>query len=84
MSIKFDLYAAERLIKEMDLYCTFLAQDVRELIRATNTYDLWNDKQKEAFKNNVTLIVSDLNSSLHFQGEYMDEFQKSVNELSEN
>lgn len=81
MDIKFDAYAAEELLKQMDIYCRGVMNETRALLNTVRKTDGWNDLQKDSFRNNVEELARDLNSALSLESDYMRTFHERVTEL---
>lgn len=79
--ILFDSGAAERLLTEMNVYCTGVQKETREILSMLKSADLWNDRQTKAFGINMSEIAKDLNQTLRLEGDYMRTFHERVQEL---
>ncbi len=81
MDVKFDAAAAERLLQQMDVYCTGIQKEAKALLATMKDSDQWNDKQKQAFQANIFDLAKDLNQALLFESDYMRTFYQRVQEL---
>lgn len=81
MDIKFDAPAAERLLQQMDTYCTGIQKETKDLLAILKNYGQWNDNQMKAFQANITDIAKDLNQALILEGDYMRTYYQRVQEL---
>ena len=81
MDIKFDAPAAERLLQNMDKYCSGIQKETKDLLAIMKSSGLWNDNQMKAFQANITEIAKDLNQALILEGEYMRTYYQRVQEL---
>lgn len=81
MDVKFNAAAAERLIYQMDSYCSGIMDETRALMKIAEYRMLWRDNQAEAFCNNITELAKDLNKALSLESEYMNTFRQRVTEL---
>ena len=81
MEIKFDANVAEKLIKQMDEYCTIMNQETINLLETLNLSGQWDDSQKIVFQDDVVDISKGLGKALQMQTEYMQIFQERVREL---
>lgn len=79
--IRFDAGAAERLISEMNEYCTGVQKETRDILSILNSADTWNDRQAKAFQINMSEIGKDLNQALRHEGDYMKLYYQRVQEL---
>lgn len=81
MDIKFDAQAAEQLLQQMDIYCSGIQKETKELLAILKNSGQWNDNQMKAFQTNITEIAKDLNQALILEGDYMRTFYQRVQEL---
>ena len=81
MDIKFDAPAAERLLQNIDKYCSGIQKETKDLLAIMKSSGLWNDNQMKAFQANITEIAKDLNQALILEGEYMRTYYQRVQEL---
>lgn len=81
MDIKFDVTAAEQLIKQMDKYCRGVQKETRDLLDIMNTSGGWDDNQKKAFESNINELAGDLNQALRMEADYMKTYDQRVREL---
>ncbi len=81
MSVKFDAVAAEKLINQMDLYCSSLQQEATEILDILEVSGAWNDPQYHAFYEDMLEISRDLVKALELQSNYMQVFAERVAEL---
>ncbi len=81
MDIKFDAAAAERLLQQMDKYCTGIQKETKDLLAILKNSGQWNDNQMIAFQANITDIAKDLNQALILEGDYMRTYYQRVQEL---
>lgn len=81
MDIEFDAAAAERLILQMDKYCTGVQKETRELRAVLKDPNRWQDNQGQAFRANITEITKELNQALKLESEYIRTFYQRVMEL---
>ena len=79
--IRFDSGAAEQLLTEMNIYCSGIQKETRDVLEILKTADVWNDRQKKAFGVNMSEIAKDLNQTLKLESEYMKTFFQRVQEL---
>lgn len=81
MDIKFDARAAERLLQQMDLYCSGIQKETKDLLVILKNSGQWDDNQMKAFQANITEIAKDLNQALILEGDYMRTYYQRVQEL---
>lgn len=81
MDIKFDAHAAERLLQQMDIYCSGIQKEAKDLLAIMRNSGQWNDNQMKAFQANITEIAKDLNQALILEGDYMRTYYQRVQEL---
>lgn len=81
MDIKFDVSAAERLLQQMDVYCSAIQRNAKDLLATLNNSSEWNDNQMKAFQANINNLAKDLNQALILEGEYMLTFYQRVREF---
>ena len=81
MDIKFDARVAERLLQQMDIYCTGIQKETKDLLAILRNSEQWNDNQMDAFQANITALAEDLNQALNLEGEYMRTYYQRVQEL---
>ena len=81
MDIKFDAQAAEVLLRQMDIYCSGIQKETKELLAILKNSGQWNDNQMKAFQTNITEIAKDLNQALILEGDYMRTYYQRVQEL---
>ncbi len=81
MDIRFNADAAERLLQQMDRYCTGMQKEARELMTSLKSTKGWDDNQLKAFQANITELANDLNQALMLESEYMQTYYQRVNEL---
>ena len=81
MDIKFDAQAAEQLLLQMDIYCSGIQKETKELLAILKNSGQWNDNQMKAFQTNITEIAKDLNQALILEGDYMRTYYQRVQEL---
>ncbi len=81
MDIRFDASAAERLLQQMDIYCTGIQKETKDLLAILKNSGQWNDNQMKAFQANITALAKDLNQVLTHEGEYMRTYDQRVQEL---
>ncbi len=79
--IRFDAGAAERMISEMNAYCTGVQKETRDVLSILNSSDTWNDRQTKAFQANMSEIAKDLNQALRHEADYMRTYHQRVQEL---
>ena len=79
--IKFDAGAAERMISEMNIYCTGVQKETRDILSILKSEDTWDDRQTKAFQANMSEIAKDLNQALRHEGDYMRTYYSRVQEL---
>ena len=84
MDVKFDYNVAKDIIDKMKKNCDHIVNDSRDLRKITDVNNKWQDKQSEAFKNNIEIIVKDINLALQQESEYLKAFWEKANELKEN
>ena len=70
MDIRFDAQAAERLLEQMDIYCTGMQKETKGLLAILEKSEQWDDNQMKAFQANITDIAEDLNQALDYQKPY--------------
>lgn len=83
MDIKFDVKAAERLLQEMDKYCSAVQKGARDILSLMDKNNKWQDNQSRAFQANIHEIAKDLEQALRLESEYMRTYKQRVNELKE-
>jgi hypothetical protein len=81
MDIVFDAVAAERLLQQMEIYCSGIQKETKELLAILKDHGQWNDNQMQAFQANIIDIAKDLNQALALEGDYMRTFYQRVQEL---
>ena len=81
MDIKFDAAAAERLIQQMDKYCSGIQKEARDLLAVMKNPGEWQDNQMRVFQTNIYEIAEDLNQVLKMESEYIGTFHQRVEEL---
>ena len=81
MDVKFDANAAERLLWEMDKYCSGIQKETRELLSVLKNPGEWRDNQMRAFQTNINELAKDLNQALALESEYMRMYCQRVMEL---
>lgn len=82
--VRFDASAAEQLIYQMDLYCTGVQTEAKDLLSVLNESGDWKDNQMEAFHRNMIALASDLDRALKLESEYMRTYHQRVRELKGN
>ena len=81
MDIKFDASAADRLLHQMDIYCSGIQKETKDLLSILKNSGQWNDNQMLAFQANITELAKDLNQALILEGDYMRTYYQRVQEL---
>ena len=81
MDIKFDVVAAEQLIKQMDIYCRGVQKETRDLLDIMKSSGGWDDNQKKAFDSNINELAAELNQALRMEADYMKTYDQRVREL---
>ena len=81
MSVKFDAAAAEKLIEQMDSFCSSIQHEATEMIDILERSGDWDDIQHRAFHDNIMGISQDLVKALKLQSDYMQVFSERVAEL---
>ena len=81
MDVIFDANAAEKLIQEMDRYCSGMQKEAKELLSILKDPSKWEDDQMRAFQNNINELAKDLNLALSLESEYMRTYHQRVMEL---
>ena len=81
MDIRFDASAAERLLQQMDIYCTGIQKETKDILAILKYSGQWNDNQMKAFQANIMEIAQDLNQALILEGDYMRTYYQRVQEL---
>ena len=81
MSVKFDAAAAEKLIEQMDQYCSSIQREATEMLDILELSGEWDDSQHQAFHNSVVELSRDLIKSLEIQSNYMQIVSERVAEL---
>ena len=81
MDVRFNADAAERLLQQMDLYCSGIQKETKELLATLKSSSDWDDNQMKAFHANITELAKDLNKALTLEGEYMRTYYQRVKEL---
>ena len=81
MDVRFDSNAAQKLIESMNDYCHEIEIDAVEVLKLTDSIPEWQDDQAKQFCQSIRLICKDLSKVLHLEGEYLNLYQKRVNEL---
>lgn len=78
MDIRFDVGAAERLIQQMDKYCSGIQKETRELLTVLKNPGEWQDNQMRAFETNINELAKDLNQALSLESEFMRTYYQRV------
>ena len=81
MDVRFNADAAERLLQQMDLYCSGIQKETKELLATLKSSSDWDDNQMKAFHANIIELAKDLNKALTLEGEYMRTYYQRVKEL---
>ena len=81
MSVKFDAAAAEKLIEQMDIFCSSIQRDAVDILDILEISGNWDDDQYHNFHDNIMAINQDLVRALNTQSEYMQIFMDRVTEL---
>ncbi len=81
MSVKFDAAAAEKLIEQMDQYCSSIQSEATEMLDILELYGEWNDSQHQVFHDSVVEVSRDLIKAMELQSNYMQIFSERVAEL---
>ena len=81
MSVKFDAAAAERLIEQMDGFCSAIQREAVDILDILELSGEWDDSQFRRFHGNIKEIYNDLIKALQQQGSYMKLFAERVEEL---
>lgn len=81
MSVKFDAAAAEKLIEQMNIFCSSVERDAVDILDLLELFGSWDDLQYQNFHNNIMELNKDLLHALTLQSEYLQLFQQRVNEL---
>ncbi len=81
MDIKFDAAAAEKLIQQMDKYCSGMQKETRALLDVLKNPGDWKDNQMQAFQANMTELAKDLQQALTLEGDYLRTYDQRVREL---
>jgi len=81
MDVRFNADAAERLLQQMDVYCSGIQKETKELLATLKSSSDWDDNQMKAFHANITELAKDLNKALMLEGEYMRTYYQRVKEL---
>ena len=81
MDIRFDASAADRLLQQMDIYCSGIQKETKDLLSILKNSGQWNDNQMLAFQANITELAKDLNQALILEGDYMRTYYQRVQEL---
>ncbi len=81
MDIRFDNSEAEKLVMQMDKYCSGVCKEARELKSIIDEKTEWNDNQMKAFCANMDVIINELNVIVKQEEEYMGIFRQKINEL---
>ena len=79
--IRFDSGAAERLLAEMNTYCSGVQKETRDILSILESAEAWDDRQTKAFETNMSDIAKDLNQTLRYEGDYMRTYHQRVQEL---
>lgn len=81
MDVRYNSEAAHRLIEKMEQYCMALQKNGQDLANIIGFTAAWQDRQYEAFRNQVSSMIQDLNAALGEQQIYVDSFRQKVQEL---
>ena len=81
MDIRFDASTADRLLQQMDIYCSGIQKETKDLLSILKNSGQWNDNQMLAFQANITELAKDLNQALILEGDYMRTYYQRVQEL---
>lgn len=81
MEIMFDAAAAEKLIQQMDRYCSGVQKETRALLDVLKNPGDWQDNQMRAFQTNMNELAKDLQQALVLEGDYLRTFDERVKEL---
>lgn len=81
MDVRFDAGAAEKLLQQMDRYCSGIQKETKELLSVLKNPGEWQDNQMRAFQANINELVADLNRALSLESEYMRTYHQRVMEL---
>lgn len=81
MDIRFDNAEAEKLVMQMNKYCTGISKESRELKSILDEKEEWNDNQRRAFCSNIEVIMKELNVIIRQEEEYMEIFRRKIKEL---
>ena len=81
MSVKFDAAAAEKLIEQMDGFCSSIQREAVDILDILELSGEWNDAQHSRFHRQIMEINKDLIKALQLQSEYMQLFTERVEEL---
>ena len=81
MEVKFDAKTAQTLIKSMNIYCSSIQRDAKDILKLIDSGKNWNDPQFRVFSDSVHQICADLDKTLKLESEYMTTFQQRVDEL---
>lgn len=81
MSVKFDAAAAEKLIEQMDGFCSSIQREAVDILDILELSGEWSDAQHSRFHGQIMEINGDLIKALQLQSEYMQLFSERVEEL---
>lgn len=81
MDVRFDAGAAERLIQQMDKYCSGIQKETMELLAVLKDPGEWQDNQMRAFQINISELAKELDQALALESEYMRTYHQRVMEL---
>ena len=81
MSVKFDAAAAERLIEQMDGFCSAIQREAVDILDILELSGEWDDSQLRRFQDNIMEINKDLMTALQLQDNYMRLYAERVEEL---
>lgn len=81
MDVKFDSNAAERLLVQMNTYCSGIQKETIDLLAVMKDPGDWQDNQMRAFQANIDELSNDLRRALELESEYMRTFKQRIMEL---
>ena len=81
MSVKFDAAAAEKLIEQMDGFCSSIQREAVDILDILELSGEWKDTQHSRFHEQIMEINKDLIKALQLQSDYIQLFSERVEEL---
>ena len=81
MDVRYNSEAAHRLIEQMERYCAALQKNGQDLANIVGFSIVWQDRQYETFRNQISSMFQDLNAAMGEQQIYLESFRQKVQEL---